>query len=180
MRFTHDLGDDYALALRTPDTAEECLALTLKNLDRLRRWEHWALAEHTLDDLTAFMRAKLEEFAAGQTVPCNIYAGDRIVGFAALRMDQYHLTAELGYWLDAEFEGRGIVTRACRALIEYGEQLGMRRFVICCAVENARSGAVAERLGFAHEGVLRGGLRVGDRNLDAHIYGRLAPADAPA
>lgn len=174
MHFAHTLGGDYSLGLCTLDTAEELLALTVKNLERLRAREHWALAEQTLDGLRASIRAKLEEFALGRSVPCNIYAGRRVIGYAVLRIDEYQRTAELGYWIDGDFEGKGIVTRACASLVEYGELLGVARFVICCATANERSGAVARRLGFVHEGVLRGGLRLGDRNLDADLYGRLA------
>ena len=63
---------------------------------------------------------------------------------------------ELSYWIDKGHEGRGIVTRAVRALIDASAgPLGVQAFVITCRTENLRSRAVAERLGFQPAGVQR-------------------------
>ena len=61
---------------------------------------------------------------------------------------------ELGYWLGKGYEGRGLVTRGCRALLRHCfETLDMNRVDITSGVGNARSRAVAERLGMTLEGV---------------------------
>lgn len=52
---------------------------------------------------------------------------------------------------------------------------GIARAEIRTSVENRRSRAVAERLGFAHEGTLRSALPVGDRRHDLAVYGLVAP-----
>src|SRR2546425_901873 len=47
-------------------------------------------------------------------------------------------------------QGRGLMTQACDALLGHASrELGLSHFVIRAATENARSRAVAERLGFA-------------------------------
>ena len=50
--------------------------------------------------------------------------------------------------------------------------------MIQAAVENARSRAIPERLGFREEGILREVERIGDRMLDDVVYAMLA-ADWP-
>lgn len=56
---------------------------------------------------------------------------------------------ELGYWLTARAEGRGIALEATRALLEVAAALpGMSHVEARVNPHNARSAAVAQRLGF--------------------------------
>jgi len=50
----------------------------------------------------------------------------------------------------------------------------LHRVEIRAGVENARSRAIPERLGFRREGVLREAERVGDRYVDQVVYAVLA------
>ncbi|MFG2335958.1 GNAT family N-acetyltransferase [Streptomyces yangpuensis] len=63
---------------------------------------------------------------------------------------------EIGCWLEPAAAGRGLVTKACRVLIDYafGER-GMHRVQWQAATGNKKSLAVAERLGMTREGVMR-------------------------
>ena len=172
MFFTHDLGDGYSLGLRTPDSVDELLALINKNLARLRQWEQWALTEQNADALRAHVLERLQMFVSGTAVPCNIYSGGQPIGNIEMRINAYNSTAELGYWIDESFEGRGVVTRACQALIDHGKtRLGVRRFELYTAAHNDRSGAVARRLGFTIEGVLRSATPLGEQRFDTNVYG---------
>ena len=179
MFFTRDLGDGFALGLRTTDSVDELLALINKNLARLRQWEQWALAEQTPEVLRAHVEERLQMFVTGAAVPCNIYAGGQLIGNIEMRINAYNRTAELGYWIDEDFEGRGVVTRACQALIEHGKtSLGVRRFELYTAAHNDRSGAVAKRLGFAHEGVMRSATPLGEQRFDTNVYGLVVASAA--
>jgi ribosomal-protein-serine acetyltransferase len=174
MRFEFDLGSGYSLALRTLATVETMHRLTEKNLDRLRAWEPWAQGEQSESDLAAFTQFQLDQFARGAVVPTVIFRGDQAVGSASLKLDAYLSTAELGYWIDRDEEGKGIVSRACSALIEHAFGAGMRRLEIRTAAYNERSCRVAERLGFEREGILREALPIGANRLDVALYGRIS------
>ena len=64
--------------------------------------------------------------------------------------------ASVGYWISREMEGKGVVTKCCRVLIDYlFDTMGLNRVQINCNVENARSRAIPEKLGFTLEGTLR-------------------------
>jgi ribosomal-protein-serine acetyltransferase len=77
----------------------------------------------------------------------------------------------IGYWVAGENEGRGLVTKASRALTDIAfRDLGMHRVWLSADERNTRSRAVAERLGFHLEGVHRGDSRRGDRFRDTVIY----------
>ena len=89
-------------------------------------------------------------------------------------VDWFDRSAEIGYWIASCREGRGYVTRAARRMIEVAfDTVGLHRLVIRCAIDNARSRRVAERLGFRREGLLREAQWVGGRFLDQHLFALL-------
>jgi ribosomal-protein-serine acetyltransferase len=81
----------------------------------------------------------------------------------------------LGYWLGEEYQGKGLVTAACRALVEHAfGELGLNRVVISCATENEKSCAIPERLGFRREGIERQAEWLYDHFVDHVTYSALA------
>ena len=65
-------------------------------------------------------------------------------------------SAEVGYWLGPEYWGRGIMTAAVRAVVEYGlDRLGLIRIFAVPLVRNPASFHVLEKAGFTREGLMR-------------------------
>lgn len=87
---------------------------------------------------------------------------------------------EIGYWIDAQWEGKGLVTEAARALCVVAfELMGAQRVEIRCAPTNHRSSAVPERLGFHLDGVLRRiGINGSGNSEDRMIWTLLASEHA--
>ncbi|MBF4633558.1 GNAT family N-acetyltransferase [Agreia pratensis] len=166
-----DLGGGASLVLRDLDTVDEMLALTERNLGRLRKWEHWAHAEQTREALAAYTTWLVSQYSLGYAVPAAIRLDDQLVGVVTARTDSYSLVTELGFWIDGAFEGRGLVGRASAALVHRLQNAGAPRIEIKTSVQNDRSRRVAERLGFVHEGTLRSALQVGDTRHDLAVYG---------
>jgi ribosomal-protein-serine acetyltransferase len=66
------------------------------------------------------------------------------------------------------------MTKSVAELIEIGRSYyALNRFDIRCAVENNRSRAIPERLGFQNEGIIRHAEKVYDKYLDHVVYGLL-------
>ncbi|MCS5733272.1 GNAT family N-acetyltransferase [Herbiconiux daphne] len=172
------LGDGLRLELRSRETIEAGLELTRRNLQRLREWEPWAQADQTLASARSFTELVLSQYAQGRNIPTLVFLGDEPIGSVSMRIDPLLGTGELGYWIDGDHEGRGIVTRACAALRDRSLEAGLARVEIRAATANTRSRRVAERLGFTLEGVLRSALPVGARRLDLAVYGFVAGDDA--
>lgn len=168
-----DLGDGYALTLRDLTTVRPLHDLVQENLGRLRAAEPWAWQEQTVDTIALHTEHLLGQYAMDRALPCVIRAEDRIVGAASLAFDPYLGQASLGYWIDAGLEGRGVVRRAATALVGVARERGSARVEIRTAVDNARSRGLAERLGFTHEGTLRGALPLGPQRVDVAVYGLL-------
>jgi len=87
------------------------------------------------------------------------------------RIEPSNRTCEIGYWLSAEQQGKGIMTRCVERLIRHAfDDLSLNRITIPVAVENQPSRAVAERLGFRREGVLREAEWLYDHFVDHVLY----------
>lgn len=162
-------------ALHDRDTPE-LHALIERNRARLARWIHWA-QHQTEQDTRAFIgRARAMEQDGSGLSRAIVTADGRLAGVAGLTVDRSNRCGEIGYWLDSDSEGRGVVTAAVAALAEHGfEHHRLLRVEISADVENRASCAVAERLGFQLEGVLRQSYRVSDeRQSDDAVYSMLA------
>jgi ribosomal-protein-serine acetyltransferase len=91
-----------------------------------------------------------------------------------MRVDMMDQKAEVGYWIDRDAEGRGIVTRACERFLAFAfEDLGLHRVELLAATGNERSRAVAERLGMVLEGTGRENGRIAGGFVDLVTYGIL-------
>jgi ribosomal-protein-serine acetyltransferase len=72
------------------------------------------------------------------------------------------------------------MTAACRAMITHSfDAWQLNRITIECATDNTRSRAVAERLGFKLEGIVRQIEWLHDHFADHALYGRLRSEPAP-
>ncbi|HEY6962817.1 MAG TPA: GNAT family protein [Gaiellaceae bacterium] len=100
------------------------------------------------------------------------------VGFAAfVRLDLDGRQGELGYVIAPAARGRGIATRAVDLLTRWGlDELGLERIELRIDPRNAGSERVAERAGYAREGVLRSLAFKEGKRADVAIWSRL-PAD---
>jgi ribosomal-protein-serine acetyltransferase len=137
--------------------AAEVFALIDRDRDYLREWLPWVDATETRDDTLTFIRSTLEQFASQKGLTAGIWSGQRCCGVIGThKLDLLNRKGEIGYWLGRGFQGQGIMTACCRALVTHllGE-LDLNRVQIDCAIDNQKSAAVAQRLGFIEEGVAR-------------------------
>ena len=163
--------------LRVLDDADtsELHALIELNRARLARWIQWA-NEQTLQDTRAFLgraRAKEQE---GSGLSRGIVAAGRLAGIVGVSVDRANRSGAIGYWLDEASAGKGVVTAAVAALAQDSfARYRLVRVEIRADVDNRASCAVAERLGFVLEGVMRQGYRVTDERFsDDAVYSLLA------
>lgn len=70
---------------------------------------------------------------------------------------------ELGYAMGEDYWGKGIMTEAAKAALQYGfEELGLDMVSIYRNPQNHRSGRVIDKCGFAYEGTLRKAYKIYD------------------
>ena len=169
------LDPDTELRLLEPRHADELYALIDRNREHLRRWMSWVDDCRSAEDVRQSRRKSLHDFAENGCFDAGIwYRGDLAGVLGVHRITRRDRVASLGYWLGEEYHGKGLMTRAGRAVIAhlFGE-LGLNRVEIRCAAGNRRSAAVAERLGFRHEATLRQACWERDHFEDDEVYGLL-------
>ena len=106
--------------------------------------------------------------------------GERVVGVIGLHTTRWtHRRTAIGYWIAGSFEGRGVVTRCVRSLVERLHARGMHRLEIHVAVDNDRSRTVATRCGFTLEGVCRGAEWIDGRAIDHAVFAHIADGERP-
>jgi ribosomal-protein-serine acetyltransferase len=173
--FALPVADDLDLVLREPWTVAPLHRVVLANLEHLRAWEPWAHGEQTEEALRSYSRTALHSWADGWSLPCAIRYRGALVGTLGARIESWSQTAEIGFWLDAAHQGHGIVTRCVDAAVEHLVTVrGIARLEIRTAVGNDRTLAVAERCGFAREGVMRSAQSHPDGRRDLVVLARTA------
>jgi [ribosomal protein S5]-alanine N-acetyltransferase len=102
-----------------------------------------------------------------------IACDDEAVGGCGIAPQDDHLrcNAEIGWWLAEAHWGRGITTRAARALVARGfENTQLTRLIAPIHEGNARSMRVAEKAGLSLEGIQRRSALKDGRVIDRHLY----------
>ena len=174
-----DPDDELYVAIYERDDAQELHRLVEANRERPLPWMPWARDSSPEAQLRFVTQRAHPGIVEGTGLEAGIWSAGKLVGSVGLHdVDSRTRSAAIGYWLDAGHVGRGVVTRVVRALVErcFAEPLlggePFERLEIAADVLNLQSRAVAERLGFAFEGVLRRN-NLGGYAPDTAVYGML-------
>ncbi len=152
------------------------------NRNHIRAWHPWVDLITTPAATERLIQTWLQQFANQRGFFAGIWHDEQLCGVVHhINVDWINRWTALAYFLDAGHQGRGIMTQACRAMVEHGfHDWKLNRITIECATENRRSRAVAERLGFTLEGVTRQVEWVQNRFVDHAVYGLLKDEYKPS
>lgn len=174
--FPYQLDEDVALELLEPRHADELFAITESNRDHLREWLPWLDSTRSSEDTKAFIKDAQKQTSENNGFQTAILFQRQITGVIGHHgIDWPNRRTSLGYWLAKEYQGRGIMTRSCRAYVSHAFQtLRLNRVEIRCATENRKSCAIPQRLGFTLEGTLHEAEWLYDHFVDHSVYAILA------
>jgi RimJ/RimL family protein N-acetyltransferase len=170
-----ELSAGYWLRLLEEPDAQELYAIIEADRDHLARWMPWAGGQ-TLEDTLTFIKRTRDQLANNDGFQTVVIEDGRIAGIVGFHgVSWQHRSTSIGYWLAESAQGRGTMTHAVRALVDHAfGTWRLHRVEIRAAVDNTRSRAIPERLGFTREGVVREAERIGDRYIDQVVYSMLA------
>ncbi|OLT28705.1 GNAT family N-acetyltransferase [Nocardiopsis sp. CNR-923] len=182
--FAISLGGTVELRPLEPWQTEEFLAHM--NRGREHVGQHVGLPDLVadLDAARGWLQTYADKAARDTGRLYGIWDDGLLVGGVLFRVfDAASGTCEAGCWLEPAAVGRGLVTRASRAIIDWAfRERGMHRVEWRVSSANLPSINVAKRLGMSRDGVLRGDVLYRGVRQDTEIWSVLAhewPVDRP-
>lgn len=161
--------------LVTLDDVPALAELRRANRDFLAPWEPVRGDDYfTADGLRAIVTRALARYGEGTHLPCVICdESGQVAGQINLNdiVRGAFQSGTLGYWLGAEFNGRGLAAAAARDVIRlaFGD-LGLHRIEAATLVHNIRSQRVLERCGFVRFGLAPAYLKIAGKWQDHILY----------
>ena len=159
------------------DDAEALAQAHRKNRDHLAPWDPERLPSFfTTAGQESVIEKLLLEQRSGTTVPFALADGTRIVGRVTLSgmVRGPFESANLGYWIDADYTRRGFMTGAVSAVTDIAHSvLGLHRLQAATLLHNRASQSVLTRCGFSEFGVAPEYLRIAGRWQDHRLFQRI-------
>lgn len=174
--FSIKVDHEIELKLLQIHESVELFQLVDNNRVHLRKWLPW------VDNITSpyqynnLISSWVKQYYNNNGFQTGIRYHKRLVGVIGLHsIDWHNKQTSIGYYLGEDFEGKGIMIRSVRALINYlFYQMQLHRVEIRCGKQNIKSSAIPERLGFTKEGIIRDGEFLYDHYHDLYVYGMLS------
>lgn len=128
-----------------------------KNRNYLRTWLEWVDHTKKEDQSLDFIYGAQMQLQQQTGLALGIFLSGVLIGGIGMHDWDHNLQkAEIGYWLDKDHQGLGIMQNCAAAFIDYlFTRLRLNKIEIRFHPANDRSAAVAKRLGFTVEGILR-------------------------
>lgn len=170
------IDDEIELRTFEIQDAEALYVLIDANRDHLRPWMSWIDTTTSVKDMRSFIWHSQARQSQNNGFNAGIFYQSKLAGVIGFHfIDHEDRKTEIGYWLAASMQGKGLMTRVCHAMVDYAfHELKLNRVEIQVAIDNARSRAIPERLGFTQEGILRDDVWLRDHFVDHVVYSMLA------
>ena len=174
--FSHEIDNNLPLELLETTDAEELLNLIDSNRSYLKEWLAWLDRIKEVNDTKSFIKNTKEQYASDNGFQAGIFYDNKLIGVIGIvDIDWQDKKTEIGYWIDSKYQGKGIITKSCKVIIDYAfNKLKLNKVEIHCAENNKKSQGIPKRLGFTKEGVLREAQYLYGEFVNLVIYGLLA------
>lgn len=173
--FEHKIDQDLSIKLKDHQDSEELFKVIEQSRAHLKEWMTWTDSIRTVEDVAKATQRNLIDFSQQKAMHYLILFKGKIVGTIGLKQFDWTVkSAEIGYWISPDHQGKGIITRAAKTMIAYGfDQIKLNKIEIWAAEKNTKSRNVPERLGFVLEGMRRSNEYLDGEYHNMMIYGLL-------
>ncbi|MHB1685943.1 MAG: GNAT family N-acetyltransferase [Ignavibacteriaceae bacterium] len=141
----------------------------------LDKWLSWVEGTRSVMDTINYIFAMSEHDMYSSRYVMEIWHNNLLAGLIDVHNgDRLNKKAEMGYWLGEKFQGKGVMTRSCRAIINYAfYDAGLNRITVKCAEGNEKSQAIPKRLNFTFEGIEKEGQFLYDKYVNLLVFSTL-------
>ena len=169
-----DLADGIVLRQFTAGDAKELADAYSRNRAHLAPWEPHRSAdffteEHQAEDIASRIASSNE----GAAYSLGIFGGETVLGRINLGgvVRGPFQSGGLGYWVDAQYSGRGLATVAVMAIVRVArDDLGLHRLEAGTLVHNHASQRVLTKAGFHPIGMAPNYLKIAGHWQDHNLY----------
>lgn len=171
--------DHYTVRLLKEDDLQNYFRLIDTNRPRLENFFAGTVAiTKTLEDTEAHLKDVVAKVSQKKHYPFVVIddTTDMIIASIQIKnLDWSIPKGEMGYYIDADYEGKGIISKAVSKIIAYGfDELGLEKIYIRTYEGNISSRKVAEKNGLILEGTIRRDYKMTNGTIiDAMYYGLL-------
>ncbi len=150
----------------------ELFDLVMANKEYLSPWMPWVEFTNSVNDTENFIKETTEMIEKDKIPHYGIYHNSQIIGMIGLnKKDNLNCSANAGYWISSEFQGRGIVPAALRIILTISfSQTDLNRIELSAATGNIKSQRVALKCGFTQEGIKRESEKINNRFIDHYLF----------
>src|SRR5258708_4371718 len=114
------IDDDSELRIYEEEHAEAVFAVVDRNREYQREWLPWVDSTVSVEDMREFIRRGLVQQANNDGFQAGIWYQGRFAGGIGFHyIDRLDRKTEIGYWLDASLQGKGLITRASKLILIY-------------------------------------------------------------
>ncbi|MGE3147897.1 MAG: GNAT family N-acetyltransferase [Pseudorhodoplanes sp.] len=164
------------LTLRAPTAKDAEAFRAILCVPEVTRYSNWPDApDKTQGARFMTAMAKLHPSGKGCGWIIEVRASKRLIGAIRYnRFDKQAHAGEIGYELHPHFWGKGLMSEALAAIVDYGhDTLLLNRIEAWTLAGNPASDRVLEKTGFRYEGTLRGKMRFKGAYHDLRIFARI-------
>jgi ribosomal-protein-serine acetyltransferase len=164
-----------SLQLYHTNDAQAFFELLHKNKAHLRPWINWVDAINSLQDAQQLISARIKSFEEQESISLFIVQDQKIIGSIGMFNWRKEIKcAEVGYWMDKDFENKGILSKALNVLISYlFQQVQLNKIELQFNALNKASGAIAKKFNFKIEGIIRSNYAINGTLEDSVLAGLL-------
>jgi len=172
---TLNIDQNIRLELITENHSQPIFDVVDKNRAHLREWLPFVDRMQTVEFAENFVKGTMQRNKDGNEFAFVIIDADQVIGrIGVYKIDGQNKIGEIGYWLAENAQGKGIITKSCKAVIDFCfSDLQLNRIEIKCGTENFKSKTIPEKLNFTKEGVIRRGELLYDKFIDLNLYSLL-------
>ncbi|WIG57676.1 MAG: Acetyltransferase, GNAT family [Ktedonobacterales bacterium] len=149
--------------------------------EHCRPWLPWPDYYHSIEDSRDYIARCRARWIVREDLSVGIFdvENGRFLGGSGLHPRNWDARIfEIGYWLRSSAEGHGYMSETVKLLTDYAfADLHANRVYIRCDARNTRSAAVAQRLGFVREALLRNDALANDGTVRDTLVFSLTPDD---